>query len=108
MSEEVQDSEQLRKRVLEALRGVFDPEIPVNIYDLGLIYRVDIDDNGVADIDMTLTAPGCPVAQSFPVNVANAVKQVEGITDADVHLVWDPPWTKDRMSEEAKLKLGML
>ena len=98
----------LRERVVEALKRVHDPEIPVNIYDLGLIYRIDLDDRGQADIDMTLTAPACPVAGTMPGLVAEAVKAVEGVTDARVTLVWDPPWTQERMSEEALLQLGLL
>jgi FeS assembly SUF system protein len=96
-----------REAVIEAMRTVHDPEIPVNIYDLGLIYAVDIDAGGKVDIKMTLTAPGCPVAGILPGQVAAAVRQVEGVTDANVELVWDPPWSMDRMSDEAKLQLGM-
>ncbi len=99
--------EDLRARVTEALRTVFDPEIPVNIYDLGLIYRLDIDQRGAVELDMTLTAPGCPVAQTFPGTVEAAVKKVQGVTDARVDLVWDPPWTQDRMTDAAKLELGL-
>jgi FeS assembly SUF system protein len=102
------DGEGLRERVIEALKSVYDPEIPVNIYDLGLIYRLDIDPEGKVQIDMTLTAPGCPVAQTFPGTVECAVKCVEGVKDATVELVWDPPWGRDRMSEAALLQLGML
>lgn len=94
--------------VVAALRQVYDPEIPVNIYDLGLIYRVDIQDDGKVEIDMTLTAPGCPVAQEFPGMVEAEVCQVDGVSSAHVEIVWDPPWTTDRMSEAAKLELGML
>lgn len=101
------DVEALREKVIEALCSVYDPEIPVNIYDLGLIYKLDIAQDGAVRIDMTLTAPGCPVAQSFPGTVEAAVKQVAGVTDAHVELVWDPPWCQDRMSEAAKLELGM-
>lgn len=100
--------EELKEQVVEALRGVFDPEIPVNIYDLGLIYTLDIDEERNAKLQMTLTAPGCPVAQTFPATVENAVKAVPGINDAEVELVWEPPWTMERMSETAKLQLGML
>ena len=95
-------------KVVHALRQVFDPEIPVNIYDLGLIYSIDIDDDNNVAIQMTLTAPGCPVAQTFPGTVENAVKAVEGVNDAKVELVWEPPWSRDNMSEAAKLELGML
>lgn len=100
-------SETLRERVIEALKGIYDPEIPVNIYDLGLIYRVDIND-GFAAIDMTLTAPGCPVAQTFPGVVEGAVRLVPGITGAAVELVWEPPWTQARISEAARLELGLI
>lgn len=100
-----QDSQQ---RVIAALKTIYDPEIPVNIYDLGLIYGVKVDPEGKALIEMTLTAPGCPVAQTFPGTVESLVKQVEGISDAHVELVWDPPWTQERMSDAAKLQLGLL
>ena len=99
-------SPSLDDRIVAALREVYDPEIPVNIYDLGLIYRIDCDDMGVVEIDMTLTAPGCPVAQTFPGTVEAAVQNVEGVAAAEVDLVWEPPWTPDRMSEAAKLELG--
>ncbi|GMQ90210.1 MAG: SUF system Fe-S cluster assembly protein [Gammaproteobacteria bacterium] len=98
----------LEQRVVDALSAVYDPEIPVNIYDLGLIYNVEIDSAGVVNIQMTLTAPGCPVAQTFPGTVECAVKSVPGVTDARVELVWDPPWTQDRMSEAARLQLGLI
>ena len=98
--------ESLDDRIISALREVYDPEIPVNIYDLGLIYKIDCDDMGVVEIDMTLTAPGCPVAQTFPGTVEAAVQNVEGVATAEVELVWEPPWTPDRMSEAAKLELG--
>jgi FeS assembly SUF system protein len=97
----------LKPAILDAIRTVFDPEIPVNILELGLIYDVLVDASGVAGIRMTLTAPGCPAAQSLPVEVARKVKAVDGVSDAKVDVVWDPPWTKDRMSEAAKLQLGM-
>jgi len=97
----------LKPAILDAIRTVFDPEIPVNILELGLIYEVLVDASGVAGIRMTLTAPGCPAAQSLPVEVARKVKAVDGVSDAKVDVVWDPPWTKDRMSEAAKLQLGM-
>jgi FeS assembly SUF system protein len=97
----------LRPAILDAIRTVFDPEIPVNILELGLIYEVLVDASGVAGIRMTLTAPGCPAAQSLPVEVARRVKAVDGVTGARVDVVWDPPWTKDRMSDAAKLQLGM-
>lgn len=101
--------ETLRERVIERLREVYDPEIPVNIYDLGLIYAVDIDaEQGRVDVEMTLTAPGCPVAQTFPGTVERAVRAVEGVREAHVELVWDPPWTRDRISEVARLQLGLM
>jgi len=98
----------LEENVITALKQIFDPEIPINIYDLGLIYKVNVDDQGRADVDMTLTAPGCPVAQTFPGQVEQAVCAVDGISDAHVELVWDPPWTKARMSQSALLELGLL
>lgn len=99
---------ELEPQIIEALKTVYDPEIPVNIYDLGLIYGFDIDDDYFVDVQMTLTAPGCPVAETFPGIVENAVKSVVGISDARVELTFEPPWTMDNMSEEAKLELGML
>ena len=101
------DAEILQGEVEAVLRTVYDPEIPVNIYDLGLIYRVQVSDSGVVDIDMTLTAPGCPVAQTFPGEVESKVMEVPGVTDARVELVWEPPWTPERMTEAARLELGM-
>ena len=98
---------ELKPAIIKAISTVYDPEIPVNIWELGLIYDIFVDGAGVAGVVMTLTAPGCPVAQSLPVDVANKVKGVEGVTDAKVDVVWDPAWTKDRMSDAAKLQLGM-
>ena len=98
---------ELKPRIIEAISTVFDPEIPVNIWELGLIYDVIVDAAGVAGVRMTLTAPGCPAAQSLPVEVAAKVKGVAGVTDAKVDIVWEPGWTKDRMSDAAKLQLGM-
>jgi FeS assembly SUF system protein len=100
-------TEALKPRIVEALSTVYDPEIPVNIWELGLIYSIVVDESGVAGIRMTLTAPGCPVAQSLPVEVAERVKAVPGVTDAKVDIVWEPAWTKDMMSDVAKLQLGM-
>ena len=94
--------------VIEALKTVFDPEIPVNIYDLGLIYEIKIDDRGEVKIDMSLTAPGCPGAGDLPGWVADAVAKVEGIGEVEVTLVWEPGWTSELMSEDAKLALGMM
>ena len=104
---DVAKTEALKPKILDAIRTVFDPEIPVNIVELGLIYDVFVDVHGVAAVRMTLTAPGCPVAQSLPVDVANRVKSVDGVTDAKVDVVWEPAWTRDRMSDVAKLQLGM-
>lgn len=98
----------LEARVVAALRTVFDPEIPVNVYDLGLIYALEVDPAGVVSIRMTLTAPACPVAGTMPGLVESAVRGVEGVSRVGVELVWDPPWSKERMSDEARLQLGML
>jgi FeS assembly SUF system protein len=99
----------LEVRVIEELRNIYDPEIPVNIYDLGLIYGIEVDaDNGRVAVEMTLTAPGCPVAQTFPGQVECAIGCVPGVREAKVELVWDPPWSQDRMSEAARLELGLL
>jgi FeS assembly SUF system protein len=99
---------QLRENVIAALRTIFDPEIPVNIYDLGLIYDLDVDEEGKVFIRMTLTAPACPVAESFPGTVQSRLYSVPGVSEVRVELVWDPPWTRDKLSEEAKLRLGLL
>jgi len=93
--------------VLAAVASVYDPEIPVNIYELGLIYAVDIHDDGKVKVEMTLTAPACPSAQELPDQVRNAVLMVPGVTDCEVETVWDPPWDPSRMSEEARLQLNM-
>jgi FeS assembly SUF system protein len=94
--------------VIEACRTVFDPEIPVNIYDLGLIYTVDIGDDGAVTIIMTLTAPGCPVAGEMPGWLADAVEPLPGVKQVDVELTWEPPWGMDMMSDEARLELGFM
>ncbi len=101
------DDATLEERVIAALKTIYDPEIPVNIYDLGLIYRVQVKDQYV-EVDMTLTAPGCPVAQTFPGMVEGTVRLVPGVEDAFVELVWDPPWRQEYISEEARLELGLL
>ncbi|MBI5463019.1 MAG: SUF system Fe-S cluster assembly protein [Gammaproteobacteria bacterium] len=98
----------LRGHVIAALRTLYDPELPVNIYDLGLIYALDIDAAGRVDIRMTLTAPGCPVAQTFPTKVEQTVAAVAGVSSAHVDIVWEPPWEQSRMSEAARLQLGLL
>jgi FeS assembly SUF system protein len=99
--------DELRPQVIEAIKQVFDPEIPVNIYEMGLIYDVLIDAAGRVGVKMTLTAPACPAAQSLPIEVRDKARAVSGVSDAKVEVVWDPPWTKDRMSDVAKLELGM-
>jgi len=97
----------LKPAIVEAISTVYDPEIPVNIWELGLIYDVSVDAAGAALVTMTLTAPGCPAAQSLPSEVEAKVRGVAGVTDAKVDVVWEPGWTKDRMSEAAKLQLGL-
>jgi FeS assembly SUF system protein len=94
--------------IVAALRTVFDPEIPVNVYDLGLIYRIEPKDHGIVEIDMTLTAPGCPVAGEMLSSVQKAVATVEGVGEVTVNLVFDPPWDKSRMSEDVQLELGLI
>lgn len=100
------NTEEVREEVIQVLRRIYDPEIPVNIYDLGLVYEVKVDEAGFAAIRMTLTAPNCPVAGSLPGEVELKVKTVAGVTDAKVELVFDPPWNPGLMSEAAKLQLG--
>lgn len=99
---------QLETSVIEALKTVYDPEIPVDIYELGLIYEIKIDDNFHATIYMTLTSPSCPVAESLPLEVEEKVAGVEGIKGASIELTWEPPWDKDMMSEEAMVELGLI
>jgi FeS assembly SUF system protein len=100
--------EDLKDRVVESLKSIYDPEIPVDIYELGLIYDVDISEDGDAVVTMTLTTPHCPVAETLPNEVELRVLSVPGIRDAEVKLVWDPPWDPSKMSDEARLELGML
>ena len=100
--------DRLTDELIVAFKTVFDPDIPVDIYELGLIYKVDIDDDRKVDIDMTLTAPGCPVAGDMPGWVENAARTVEGVEDVEVRLTFDPPWDPSRMSDEARLALNML
>lgn len=102
------EPEELREPIIAALREVHDPEIPVNIYDLGLIYKIAIGARGDVAIEMTLTAPACPVAGLMPVMVKDAVGAVEGVGEVQVELVWDPPWGPEHMSDEARLQLGMM
>ena len=99
--------DEIAPKVIEALKTVYDPEIPVNIFEMGLIYDVIINAEGQVGVKMTLTAPACPAAQSLPVEVRDKARSVEGVTDAKVEIVWEPGWTKDRMSDVAKLQLGM-
>ena len=107
MAETTEDTPSLEKRVIRALRQCFDPEIPVNIYDLGLIYKLALDPSGKVDILMTLTAPNCPVAGSLPAQVKSKVSAVEGVTSVEVELTFDPPWDRGMMSEGARLSLGL-
>jgi FeS assembly SUF system protein len=100
--------ENLEDKIVEVLKTIFDPEIPVDIYELGLIYEVRISKEKHVDIEMTLTSPNCPVAESLPKDVKEKVESIEEVTSAEVHIVFDPPWDKDMMSEEAKLELGFL
>ena len=97
----------LKEKVIKEIKKIYDPEIPVNIYELGLIYKIEIIDEKKVNIDMTLTTPNCPVADSLPKLVKNNILKIEGISDVDLNLVWDPPWTKDKMSEVAKLELNL-
>lgn len=102
------ETDVLRDKVIDVIRSIYDPEIPVNIYDLGLIYRVDILPINNVQITMTLTAPSCPAAQSLPVEVDQKVRVLQGVNDVHVQVTWDPPWDKSMMSEEAQLELGWL
>ena len=101
------ENERLTNDIVKALKTVYDPEIPADIYELGLIYRVDIAEEGFVEIDMTLTAPGCPVAGEMPVWVKNAVGAVPGVSEVKVNMVFDPPWDQSRMSDEARVALDM-
>ena len=96
-----------KEKIIEEIKKIYDPELPVNIYDLGLIYDIQIKDENFVIIKMTLTTPNCPVAESLPKEVKDGVMQVEGINDVDLELVWDPPWNKDMMSEAAKLEMNL-
>jgi len=98
----------LESKIVDALKTVFDPEIPVNIYDLGLIYEIKVDELKKAYIKMTLTSPNCPIAESLPEEVKEAVKVIEGITEVEIELTFEPPWDKDKISEAAMLELGLL
>ena len=103
-----EELERLTDDIIAALKSVYDPEIPVDIYELGLIYKVDLDDDRLLTVDMTLTAPGCPVAGEMPGWVEGAVRGIDGVEDVKVNMVFEPPWTPEKMSDEAKLELGWL
>jgi FeS assembly SUF system protein len=98
---------EIKPQVLEALSGVYDPEIPVNIFELGLIYDIIVDKSATVGVKMTLTAPACPAAQTLPVEVREKIRRIPGVAEARVEIVWDPPWSKERMSDAAKLQLGL-
>ncbi len=98
----------LRDRLVDVLKQVYDPEIPVDIWELGLIYRLEIDESGKVDVDMTLTSPACPVVGTLPAQVEGYLRAQEGVSDVTLNLTWDPPWTPERMSEAAQLELGFL
>ena len=98
----------IEAQVIEALRTCFDPEIPVNIYEMGLIYEVKVDGAGVVAVQMTLTSPHCPAAQSIPAEVEGKIRAIDGVTDVKIDIVWEPPWEPSKMSEAARLQLGML
>jgi FeS assembly SUF system protein len=100
--------DRLGDQVIEALRTVYDPEIPVNIFELGLVYKIDVDDHNGVHIDMTLTSPMCPVAETLPDEVKSKVEAIEGVSGATVEVVWDPPWNPSMMTEEAQLELGIM
>ena len=97
----------LKEKVIKEIKKIYDPEIPVNIYELGLIYKLEVDEANKVNIDMTLTSPNCPVAESLPKEVKNNIMKVEGVSGVNLNLVWEPPWNKDRMSEAAKLELNL-
>ena len=98
---------ELKEKVIEEIKKIYDPEIPVNIYELGLIYDIDVDQNNNVMINMTLTSPNCPVAESLPKEVEDSVKEVKGVNKVDLKLIWEPPWDKSMMSEAAKLELNI-
>lgn len=98
----------IEAQVLDALRTCYDPEIPVNVYELGLVYQVAVDETGSVSIKMTLTSPHCPAVQSLPAEIESKVRAISGVTDVKVDLVWDPPWDPSKMSEAARLQLGMM
>ena len=97
----------LKKKIIEEIKKIYDPEIPVNIYELGLIYKIEVFEDSKINVEMTLTTPNCPVAESLPKMVKDNIMNIEGVIDVDLKLVWDPPWSKDRMSDAAKLELNL-
>ena len=97
----------IKSRIIEEVKKIYDPEIPVNIYELGLIYKIEVDENNKVNVDMTLTSPNCPVAESLPKEVKDNILKVKGVSDVKLNLVWDPPWDKSKMSEAAKLELNL-
>ena len=97
----------IKSKVIEEIKKIYDPEIPVNIYELGLIYKIEVNEKNKINIDMTLTSPNCPVAESLPNEVKENIMKVEGVSDVNLNLVWEPPWNKDKMSEAAKLELNL-
>ena len=97
----------IKNKVIEAIKKIYDPEIPVNIYELGLIYRLEVDEKNKVEVDMTLTSPNCPVAESLPKQVKGIIMRVEGVSDVNLNLVWEPPWNKEKMSEAAKSELNL-
>ena len=97
----------IKDKVIEEVKKIYDPEIPVNIYELGLIYNIEVDEKKKVNIEMTLTSPNCPVAESLPNQVKDNIMKVDGVSDVDLKLVWEPPWNKDKMSEAAKLELNL-
>ena len=99
--------ENIKNKVNDAIKKIYDPELPVNIYELGLIYKLEVSADNKVNVDMTLTSPNCPVAESLPKQVKENIMKVEGVSDVDLKLVWEPPWNKDRMSEAAKLELNL-
>jgi FeS assembly SUF system protein len=102
------DKKILEDAIINVIKTIFDPEIPVNIYELGLIYDIRIDDKANVEVDMTLTSPNCPVAESLPQEVKNKIELIEGLKNVEINLLFDPPWDKDMMSEEAKFELGFM
>jgi FeS assembly SUF system protein len=97
----------IKNRIIAEIKKIFDPEIPVNIYELGLIYKIEVDEKNKVNLDMTLTSPNCPVAESLPNEVKQNIMKVDGVSDVNLNLVWEPPWDKDRMSDAAKLELNL-